>query len=121
MKRHYFEVELRIGDFYSGDGKIVIEDDVFEGYIALDYITGSYESGTLFLEVLNYENCEYMEFEQPVSEFILPDVYYLTFDYGVEAELNILNIIKEKEKQKEFDAYINNIKKIHGIPGNPKI
>ena len=30
MKRHYFEVKMRIGDFYSGDGKIVVEDNVFE-------------------------------------------------------------------------------------------
>ena len=121
MKKAYFEVEMRIGDFYSGDGKIIIEDDIFEGYIALDYITGSFKNGELFLEVLNYEENWYMQFEQNISEFFLQDIYVLNSDNGVEAELNVQNQIKEKEKQKEFDLYVKALKRIHDIPENPKI
>ena len=46
MEKAYFEVELRIENYCKGDGKVVIKEDFFEGYIALDYISGCYKNGT---------------------------------------------------------------------------
>ena len=115
MEKAYFEVELRIENYCKGDGKVVIKEDVFEGYIALDYISGCYKNGTLYLKVLTFEDKISKNFESTVDLFELPNFYYLKEKGGEYAKIDFLSIIKDKEKQKNFDLLIERIRKMHGF------
>lgn len=120
MKKMYFEVELRIEDYYFGDGIIVVENDIFEGYIALDYITGSYQEGMLSLEVLNFEPMfpdKYMEYQTDLTEFELPNDFYLSSeDEGEWVYFKIKNKVKDVKRQKRFNEFLSEIKDLHQIP-----
>lgn len=120
MKKMYFEVELRIEDYYFGDVIIVVENDIFEGYIALDYITGSYQEGMLSLEVLNFEPMfpdKYMEYQTDLTEFELPNDFYLSSeDEGEWVYFKIKNKVKDVKRQKRFNEFLNEIKDLHQIP-----
>lgn len=120
MKKMYFEVELRIEDYSFGDGIIVVEDDVFEGYIALDYITGSYKEGILSLEILNFEPMFpdiYMEYQTNLTEFELPNDFYLSSNDEEEwVYFKIKNKVTDVKKQKRFNEFLSEIKDLHQIP-----
>ena len=85
MERKYFKIYVRIIDenevFLVSDGSIVLENEVFEGYITDDYITGTFKEQTLFIQMLIYDYgdqiSDYVEFKDEVDFFEIPETYII--------------------------------------------
>ena len=116
MKEMYFEFEFKIEDFYWGNGFLKLRNDEFEGYIAYDFISGIYQNGTFTVNLLEYDFLEQIPYLSSffgiVSNFELPDIFYLTSEENIYAKLEVtkvadVNIISfEKELNKIKNLYV---------------
>lgn len=145
MKRLYYKIELRMGEwvseedhevdfekemvgelFYYSDGYIIIEDKIITGFLSNDLITGNLTEDEIFIEILedDEKSLKYSSFDNEFDFIELPGEYALTRqDIGDIPELQnhfaIINFIArvgESEKQKEIEEELNRVKKIYSIP-----
>lgn len=126
-KKLYFNIYVRVmlekEPFYVSDGIIYVQDNLFEGYMTNDYISGSFEEKMLYVEMLKYsydENiCEYGEFNSNIVFFETPQTYVVKdLDSQLELELNIQEKITDISEIEEIKETLKRIKKFYGIPDN---
>ena len=101
---------------YKGDGIICIQDDKFEGYIALDYIIGYYEGNMLQMDLFRhdlYNESIYNKFQTIVEAFELPNDFCLDNADGLAATLEIVRV--KQVNIQSFKDRVKNVAKIHGF------
>lgn len=125
MRSMYFKVKLRIYSYeepvYVADGTMCIKNDEFKGYLALDYIHGSYNETTQLLQLHLYKydwcnNDTYQILEGKVELFDLPnkfDLYDTTM--GSHFTANLVIGPKLKIKEENFKEYFDGVAQIHGF------
>ena len=115
----YYKVKLRILGKYYNDGYVNIEKDKFEGFLTLDYISGSVKkkensrNKILHVKVIRKKRGEDSSVELPnlslkfeIYEFTIPEVYeapisvYLFQDYD---NIDILDTMLELEFTEKVD------------------
>lgn len=128
MKRKIFKIIVRISEdeecFYVSDGYIVIQNDIFEGYITDDYIAGSFENQRLFVHMLMYDYynkiCNYSEFEDKIGFFELPEMYLLKGSKKIgeqfQIQIDFQENIDNQHRFNEIEGNLKEIKEFYGIP-----
>ena len=125
MKKLYYKIELRMGEwlledkdfsvkevdmedivgelFYYSDGYVIIEDEVITGFLSNDLITGNLSENEIFIEILedDEEILKYSSFEEKFDFIELPGEYALT-----------CQDVEENPELENYFAIIKFIKKI---------
>ena len=129
-RKIYYKVKVRICNLIEreerlrivNDGYVIIEDEEFEGYLALDYLEGTayQEDEVLSIQILDFENfTENFLFSGEIDAFELPGTYILDSEVPNDDKicyLEFVNIEIDPLKQKEINSILQDIKKIHQIP-----
>ena len=134
MKKLYYKIELRMGEwlledkdfsvkevdmedivgelFYYSDGYVIIEDEVITGFLSNDLITGNISKNEIFIEILedDEEILKYSSFEEKFDFIELPGEYALT-----------RQDVEENPELKNYFAIIKFIKKIEDASKQQKI
>ena len=134
MKKLYYKIELRMGEwlledkdfsvkevdmedivgelFYYSDGYVIIEDEVITGFLSNDLITGNLSENEIFIEILedDEEILKYSSFEEKFDFIELPGEYVLT-----------RQDVEENPELKNYFAIIKFIKKIEDASKQQKI
>ena len=113
MKEKIFDIEARLKTsskcFYLSDGKILVKDNIFEGYLTNDYIIGKYDeekfilSAELLINDLDTGEEEIFDFSIDEDDFTLPNRFCLEDkENKIFLILDVLNVSKiSKGKFKE--------------------
>lgn len=128
-RKIYYKVKVRICELLEKEavrilntGYVLIQDDKFEGYLALDYIEGIYNKDEEILSIVIHDinNCtEYFIFSGDMEELELPGIYFLETEVPNDNKICYLDfegIEKNPIKQKEIEKTLQEIKKLHKIP-----
>ena len=137
MKKLYYEIELRIGEwsiyedafkeygdlYYFSEGYIILENDCFEGFLANDIMLGEIdknnETDELYIELLDYNiDEEFMSFSGQLESVEFPGSYILAglSECQKFAAIKFIKSIIDPFKQKSIEEELKRVKKIHTIP-----
>ena len=113
MKEKIFDIEARLTTSldckYFSDGKILVKDNIFEGYLTNDYIIGKYDdekfilSAKLLINDLHTGEEEIIDFSIDEDDFTLPNTFCLEEkENKIFLNLEVLNVSEiSKERFKE--------------------
>ena len=134
MKKLYYKIELRMGEwlledkdfsdkevdmedivgelFYYSDGYIIIEDEVITGFLSNDLITGNLSKNEIFIEILEKDESilQYSSYGDEFERVELPGKYALT-----------RQDVEENPELENYFAIIKFIKKIEDASKQQKI
>ncbi len=133
MKKIYYKIELRIGEwvlheedveygelYYFSDGYMIFTDDSFEGYLTNDALFGEIgENNELYLELLDFDNKkQFLSFSGHFEDIELPGAYALAglSDQKKFAAIKFVELVKDSSKQEEIEKELERVKQIYFIP-----
>lgn len=125
----YYKVIVRICEIIErqekkkiyNEGFVIIENNDFEGYLALDYIEGVINNidKNFSIQIIDFINSdETFIFSGEIEEFELPGQYILETELSKDNKICYLDfkeIEKNPIKQKEVEETLKQIKKLHKI------
>lgn len=104
---------LEINPFYAGDkisSKIILNEDIMEGYVALDYLVGHIEENEVNLTIYDYNNEEIMQFYSRLEQLKVKKQQRLCLKSSNVKNLYCILFMNEIEATKnEFTGTYNNI------------
>ena len=136
MKKLYYKIELRIGEwvlydddeneygelYYFNEGYMIFTDDSFEGYLTNDVVFGDiWENNELYLELLDFdeeEQLQFLSFSGHFEDIELPGAYTLIGLSEQEkfAAIKFVEPVKNSSKQEEIEKELERVKQIYFIP-----